>query len=247
MTTAIKEKSFDSHGILIDRNTAFWYVPQEGALSSEYQRHPTDKQIEWEYHQGPIHISYFMFFYCSLFSSAMFNCASHYSFSAVFSLTPISAFSHFSSSPCSPFLSPLMLCMASSGGPQSGIRKQKTQIPPGLFSEDQTCNAMIRWHTLCVILDFHYHSDQLRMILCEQICKWNIIMLPHQLKNFNIRNKFPCMNDNGEMSLQRNNFSTGLTYTRLFCQNVFFIWTELTSIASVDHFVRLLKRRIFIP
>ena len=83
MTNAIKEKSFDSHGIFIDHNTAFWYVLLEGALSPEYQWSPTDRQIEWEYHQGPIHISYFMFFYCSLFSSVVFNSDSHCSFSAV--------------------------------------------------------------------------------------------------------------------------------------------------------------------
>lgn len=59
MTNAIKEESFDSHGIFIDHNTAFWYLLLEGEPSPEYQWSLTDRQIEWEYHQGSIHISCF--------------------------------------------------------------------------------------------------------------------------------------------------------------------------------------------
>ena len=91
MTNAIKEKSFDSHGIFIDHNTAFWYVLREGELSPEYQWSPTDRQIEWEYHQGPIHISYFSIAAYSLLLCSILLAAVH--FLLFFSLVYFNLFS----------------------------------------------------------------------------------------------------------------------------------------------------------
>lgn len=78
MTNAIKEKSFDSHGIFIDHNIVFWYVLLEGELSPEYQWRPTDRQIEWEYHQGPIHISCLSIAAYSLMLCLILQCTFHF-------------------------------------------------------------------------------------------------------------------------------------------------------------------------
>lgn len=111
MTNAIKEKSFDSHGMFIDHNTAFWYVLLEGELSPEYQWSPTDRQIEWEYHQGPIHISCFSIAVYSLLLCSILPCTIH--FLSCFPPPSITYFSLFSLLLLSalPSFTPLMFCV----------------------------------------------------------------------------------------------------------------------------------------
>lgn len=108
MTSAINEKSFDSLDIFIDHNTAFWYVLLVGEPSPEYQWRPADRQIEWEYHQGLIHIS------CFLLQPILFCCVQFWFALFIFSRSrpfqSFLAFSYCANVLCSSMASGRMCC-----------------------------------------------------------------------------------------------------------------------------------------
>lgn len=154
-----KKKSFDSHGMFIDHNTAFWYVLLEEELSPEYQWSPTDRQIEWEYHQGSIHISCFSIgastpLFCSIlpqtlrFSDVLFSPRLFQSFPDFSLLSPLAV----SYTPAN-----VLVCNRRQSSRSSQfMREHKNLIRRVLFLKGSNSKTMIRRcivsRSVCVFL-----------------------------------------------------------------------------------------------
>lgn len=169
MTNAITEESFDSHGIFIDHNTAFWYLLLEGEPSPEYQWSLTDRQIEWEYHQGSIHISCFSI---AAYSPVVFNSDSRYSFSAVFLYFGLVSLRVLSSL-TSPYATNLLCVITIRQRQAESVGSIKTSFSQFFFKKDQTHKAMIKRRLFSLVCDFclRYNSGVPLMTVCNSTLK----------------------------------------------------------------------------
>lgn len=143
-----KKKGFDSHGILIDHNTAVWYVVLGGALSPEYQWSPTDRQTEWGISSRAY--SYFIF-HVLLLQPILFCCVQfclpRFIFLRFLSRSYFNLFSLLTSPPPpppSPPSHPPNICVKSLSMPRPGsVGHIRTQFP--LFFSQKESSSPERW------------------------------------------------------------------------------------------------------